>query len=51
MHVVQAGGVPTDTAALATELQKTWSREAAMQWDEAYATSFPPYKLLIQSYM
>jgi len=30
-RVVQAGVVPMDTAAVASELQKTWNREDAMQ--------------------
>ncbi len=50
-RVVQAGVVPMDTAAVASELQKTWNREDAMQWAEVYTQIFPPYKLLIESYM
>jgi len=39
-----------DTAAVCSELQKTWNREDAAQWAEAYAAVFPPYQLLIESY-
>jgi hypothetical protein len=49
-RVVQAGIVPMDTAAVASELQKTWHREDAMQWAEIYTMIFPPYQLLIESY-
>ena len=49
-RVVQAGGVPMDTAAVASELQKTWNREDAMQWAEVYTKVFPAYQLLIESY-
>jgi nicotinamidase-related amidase len=50
-RVVQAGVVPMDTAAVASELQKTWNREDAMQWAELYTGIFPHYGLLIESYM
>lgn len=50
-RVVQAGVVPIDTGAVLSELQKTWNREDAQQWAEAYADVFPPYQLLIESYM
>jgi nicotinamidase-related amidase len=49
-RVVQAGVVPMDTAAVASELQKTWHREDAQQWAEVYTKIFPPYQLLIESY-
>lgn len=49
-RVVQAGVVPVDTAAVASELQKTWNREDAAQWAEIYTMIFPPYQLLIESY-
>ncbi|MCC7045615.1 MAG: hydrolase [Alphaproteobacteria bacterium] len=49
-RVVQAGVVPIDTAAVASELQKTWHRDDAMQWAEIYAKIFPAYQLLIESY-
>lgn len=50
-RVVQAGVVPIDTGAVLSELQKSWNREDAQQWAEAYADVFPPYQLLIESYM
>lgn len=50
-RVVQAGVVPMDTAAVASELQRTWHRDDAMQWAEIYTKIFPPYALLIESYM
>ncbi len=49
-RVVQAGVVPMDMAAVASELQKTWRREDAAQWAEVYTQIFPPYQLLIESY-
>ena len=50
-RVVQAGVVPMDTAAVASELQKTWHRDDAQEWAEVYTKIFPPYQLLIESYM
>ena len=49
-RVVQAGVVPIDTAAVCSEIQKTWHRDDAAQWAEAYSAVFPPYRLLIESY-
>jgi nicotinamidase-related amidase len=49
-RVVQAGVVPIDTAAVCSEIQKSWSRDDAAQWAEAYATLSPSYQLLIESY-
>ncbi|SAK57111.1 isochorismatase hydrolase [Caballeronia temeraria] len=49
-RVVQAGVVPMDTAAVASELQQTWHRPDAQQWAEVYGLIFPPYRLLIESY-
>ena len=50
-RLVQAGVVPIDTAAVCSEVQKTWNRDDAQQWAEAYAALFPPYQLLIESYL
>jgi nicotinamidase-related amidase len=49
-RLVQAGVVPMDTAAVASELQKTWNRPDAQEWAEIYTKIFPPYALLIESY-
>ena len=49
-RVAQAGAVPMDTAAVASEIQKTWNRDDAMQWAEIYTKIFPEYQLLIESY-
>ncbi len=49
-RIVQAGVVPMDTAAVASELQRTWHREDAAQWAEIYTRIFPEYALLIESY-
>lgn len=49
-RVVQAGAVPMDTAAVASELQKSWHRPDAKEWAEVYTKIFPPYALLIESY-
>ncbi|WP_342066954.1 hydrolase [Achromobacter kerstersii] len=49
-RVVQAGVVPMDTAAVASELQRTWHREDAQQWAELYGNIFPSYQLLSESY-
>lgn len=50
-RVVQAGVVPIDTAGVCPEIRKTWNREDALQWAEACSAVFPPYQLLIESYM
>lgn len=50
-RVVQAGVVPIDTAAVASELQKTWHRGDALEWAQMYGNIFPNYSLLIESYM
>jgi len=49
-RVVQAGVVPMDTAAVASEIQRTWNRPDAAQWAEVYTRIFPEYQLLIESY-
>ncbi len=49
-RVVQAGVIPMDTAAVASELQKTWNRPDAQEWAEVYTKIFPVYALLIESY-
>ncbi|MCK9781133.1 MULTISPECIES: hydrolase [Enterobacterales] len=49
-RIVQAGVVPMDTAAVASEIQKTWNRADAAQWAQAYTQIFPAYQLLIESY-
>jgi len=49
-RVVQAGVVPMDTAAVASEIQRTWHRDDATQWAEIYTKIFPEYALLIESY-
>lgn len=49
-RVVQAGAVPMDTAAVASELQKTWHRDDAKEWAQIYTQIFPEYQLLIESY-
>lgn len=49
-RVVQAGAVPMDTAAVASEIQQTWNREDAAEWAQAYTQIFPAYQLLIESY-
>ena len=49
-RVVQAGAVPMDTAAVASEIQRTWHRDDAEKWAEIYTQIFPEYQLLIESY-
>lgn len=49
-RVVQAGVIPMDTGAVASEIQKTWHRDDAEEWAKIYTMIFPPYKLLIESY-
>lgn len=49
-RVVQAGVVPMDTAAVASELQRTRNRPDAAEWAEVYTKVFPAYQLLIESY-
>ncbi|MGE8391604.1 hydrolase [Pseudomonas sp. BIGb0427] len=50
-RVMQAGVVPMDTAAVCSEVQRSWNREDAQQWAEAYSSVFPHYQLLIESYL
>ena len=50
-RVVQAGVVPMDTAAVASELQGSWNREDALEWAGIYSKIFRHYKLLIESYL
>jgi nicotinamidase-related amidase len=49
-RLVQAGVFPIDTAAVCSEIQQTWSRSDGAEWAGAYASLFPPYQLLIESY-
>ncbi len=49
-RVVQAGVVPIDTAAVCSELQKTWHHSDAADFAAAYSAIFPPYQMLIESY-
>lgn len=49
-RIVQAGVVPMDTAAVASELQRTWHRDDAAEWAAIYTKIFPEYELLIESY-
>lgn len=49
-RVVQAGVIPMDTGAVASEIQKTWHREDAAEWAKIYTMIFSPYQLLIESY-
>ena len=49
-RIVQAGVVPMDTAAVCSEVQKTWNRDDAAEWAQAYTGIFPNYQLLIESY-
>lgn len=50
-RIMQAGVVPMDTAAVCSEVQRTWNREDAQQWAEAYSAVFLHYQLLIESYL
>ncbi|HWD33305.1 MAG: hydrolase [Pseudomonas sp.] len=50
-RIMQAGVVPMDTAAVCSEVQRTWNRPDAQQWAEAYSAVFPHYQLLIESYL
>ncbi len=49
-RVVQAGVVPIDTAAVISEIQKTWNRPDAQEWAEVYTKVFTTYGLLIESH-
>ena len=49
-RMMQAGVVPIDTGAVASELQKTWNRPDAQEWAQVYTKIFPAYQLLIESY-
>ncbi|MFU2132751.1 hydrolase [Gallibacterium anatis] len=50
-RVVQAGAVPMDTAAVCSEIQRSWNRPDAEEWAKAYEAVFPEYQLLIESYL
>jgi hypothetical protein len=39
-----------DTAAVASEIQRTWNREDALEWAKVYTLIFPHYQLLMESY-
>lgn len=49
-RMMQAGVVPIDTGAVASELQRTWNRPDAQEWAQVYTKIFPAYQLLIESY-
>jgi len=49
-RMMQAGVVPIDTGAVASELQRTWNRPDAQEWAQVYTRIFPAYQLLIESY-
>lgn len=49
-RMMQAGVVPIDTGAVASELQRTWNRPDAQEWAQIYTKIFPTYQLLIESY-
>ena len=49
-RMVQAGVVPMDTGAVASEIQKTWNRDDAQEWAQVYTQIFPAYQLLMESY-
>lgn len=50
-RIVQAGAVPMDTAAVCSEIQRTWNLLNPEEWAKAYEAVFPEYQLLIESYM
>lgn len=50
-RIVQAGVVPMDVAAVASELQGSWNRDDALEWAAIYTKIFPHYQLLIESYL
>lgn len=49
-RLVQAGAVPIDTAAVASEVQRTWNRPDAAEYAELYSGVMTNYRLLIESY-
>ncbi|MCF7643886.1 hydrolase [Bacillus subtilis] len=49
-RITQAGVIPMDTAAVASEIQRTWNREDALEWAKVYTLIFPHYQLLMESY-
>lgn len=42
--------VPISTAAVLSEIQKTWHRDDALEYASAYSKVMPPYQSLIESY-
>lgn len=49
-EITLARVVPMDTAAVASEIQKTWNRADAQEWAQVYTQIFPAYQLLMESY-
>ncbi|MCV7066522.1 isochorismatase family protein [Mycolicibacterium farcinogenes] len=49
-RLVQAGVVPIDAAAVASEVQRTWNRPDAAEFAELYSGVMTNYRLLIESY-
>lgn len=49
-RLAQAGVVPIDTAAVASEVQKTWNRPDAADFAELYTGVMTNYQLLLEAY-
>ncbi|CRZ16934.1 isochorismatase family protein [Mycolicibacterium neworleansense] len=49
-RLVQAGAIPIDTAAVASEVQRSWNRPDAAEFAELYSGVMTNYQLLIESY-
>ncbi|WP_089606422.1 isochorismatase family protein [Acinetobacter piscicola] len=49
-EITLARVVPMDTAAVASEIQKTWNRADAQEWAQVYTQIFLAYQLLMESY-
>jgi nicotinamidase-related amidase len=46
-----AGVVPITTTAVCSEIQKTWNRQDALQFAEAYSAVMPNYQAVIESFL
>ena len=49
-RLVMAGAIPISTVAILSEIQKTWRREDALKYAEAYSGTMPNYYAVTESY-
>ncbi|WP_316751455.1 isochorismatase family protein [Pedobacter gandavensis] len=49
-RLAMADVIPISTVAVLSEIQKTWKREDALEFADAFSKVMPPYQSLIESY-